>query len=106
MPPIFEKLDKIKPVYDVVDKILLFICKLFLIVDILITSMAVAGRYISFIPWGGDARGLTLRGFKYPLGGAVLSHAQSLGISNELSDERGEVFLAGGTLIMAESADG
>lgn len=64
------------------------------------------GRYISFIPWGGDARGLTLRGFKYPLEGAVLSHAQSLGISNELSDETGEVFLRGGTLIMAESADG
>ena len=28
----------------------LFLCKLLLVVDILITSMAVAGRYISFIP--------------------------------------------------------
>ncbi len=50
MPSIFEKLDKVKPVYDVVDHILLVICKLFLIVDILITTMSVAGRYISFIP--------------------------------------------------------
>lgn len=50
MPSIFEKLDKIKPAYDVTYKIILTICKLLLITDILITSMAVAGRYIPFIP--------------------------------------------------------
>lgn len=50
MPKIFDTLDKVKPVYDVLDKVLLFICKIFLITDILITSFAVAGRYISFIP--------------------------------------------------------
>ena len=50
MPAIFTTLDKFKPVYDIVYKILMIICKLFLIADILITSMAVAGRYISFIP--------------------------------------------------------
>ncbi|MCR5294044.1 MAG: TRAP transporter small permease [Lachnospiraceae bacterium] len=50
MPAIFEKLDKVKPFYDAVSKVLMVICKLFLIVDILITSMAVAGRYIPFIP--------------------------------------------------------
>lgn len=31
-------------------RVVLFICKLLLVVDILITTMAVAGRYISFIP--------------------------------------------------------
>lgn len=50
MPTIFDKLDKIKPVYDVIYKIILFICKILLVLDIVITSMAVAGRYISFIP--------------------------------------------------------
>ena len=30
--------------------VVLFLCKLLLVVDILITTMAVAGRYISFIP--------------------------------------------------------
>lgn len=50
MPGIFHTLDKIKPLYDMVSKVLMVICKLFLITDILITSMAVAGRYISFIP--------------------------------------------------------
>ena len=50
MPIIFDKLDKIKPIYDMIYKVILFICKILLILDILITSMAVAGRYISFIP--------------------------------------------------------
>lgn len=50
MPAIFEKIDKIKPAYDFVYKVAMFICKVLLIVDILITTMAVAGRYIPFIP--------------------------------------------------------
>jgi TRAP-type C4-dicarboxylate transport system permease small subunit len=50
MPAIFEKLDKIKPLYDIIYKIVLFICKLLLVADIAITTMAVCGRYISFIP--------------------------------------------------------
>lgn len=50
MPTIFDKLDKIKPIYDMIYKVILFICKILLILDIIITSMAVAGRYISFIP--------------------------------------------------------
>jgi TRAP-type C4-dicarboxylate transport system permease small subunit len=50
MPKIFDTIDKFKPVYDVAYKVTLFICKILLIADILITSMAVAGRFISFIP--------------------------------------------------------
>ena len=50
MPKIFNTIDKIKPAYDVAYKAVLFVCKLLLVADILITSMAVAGRYISFIP--------------------------------------------------------
>ena len=50
MPGIFEKIDKIKPVYDMADKAVLFICKLLLIADILITSMSVIGRYVPFVP--------------------------------------------------------
>ena len=50
MPTIFDKLDKLKPIYDMIYKVILFICKILLILDIIITSMAVAGRYISFIP--------------------------------------------------------
>lgn len=50
MPAIFKQIDKIKPLYDIVYKIVLVICKLLLIADILITSMSVCGRYIPFIP--------------------------------------------------------
>ncbi len=46
----FEKLDKIKPVYDWVYNVVLVICKLLLIADILITTFAVLGRYIPAIP--------------------------------------------------------
>ncbi len=46
----FERLDKIKPAYDAIYKAVLFICKIFLIADILITTMSVMGRYIKFIP--------------------------------------------------------
>lgn len=50
MPTIFEKFDKIKPAYDATYRFILFLCKALLIIDILITSVAVAGRYIPFIP--------------------------------------------------------
>ena len=50
MEGFFKQVDKFKVLYDVTYKIMLFICKLLLIADILITSMSVAGRYISFIP--------------------------------------------------------
>ncbi|MBZ2174052.1 TRAP transporter small permease [Schnuerera sp. xch1] len=50
MARFFDTINRVKPVYDIVYKITLFICKILLIMDILITSMAVAGRFISFIP--------------------------------------------------------
>lgn len=50
MPKFFDVFDKIRPIYGWTYKIVMFICKILLIVDILVTSMAVAGRYISFIP--------------------------------------------------------
>jgi TRAP-type C4-dicarboxylate transport system permease small subunit len=45
-----QKLDRAKPFFDTAHKIVMFFCKLLLIADILITTMAVAGRYVSFIP--------------------------------------------------------
>ena len=50
MPKIFHTIDKIKPVYDMMYKIVLFICKVLLVIDIGITTMAVTGRYVPFIP--------------------------------------------------------
>ena len=50
MPKIFQTLDKIKPAYDVAYKFVLFVCKLLLTADIVITSVCVVGRYVSFVP--------------------------------------------------------
>ena len=62
MPAFFQTLEKIKPVYDWAYKIMLFICKLLLIADILITSVTVAGRYFPFFtaPHWGEEMVLTL----------------------------------------------
>jgi TRAP-type C4-dicarboxylate transport system permease small subunit len=49
MPAFFRAVEKIKPVYDWTYKILMFICKLLLIGDIIITAWAVTGRYVPFI---------------------------------------------------------
>ena len=50
MNSFFTAVDKLKPFYDATYKATLFICKLMLVADILITSLSVLGRYISFIP--------------------------------------------------------
>ncbi len=62
MPVFFQKLRKIRPVYDWTYKIVLNICKLLLIADIAITTVVVVGRYIPFItaPHWGEEMVLTL----------------------------------------------
>lgn len=50
MKAFFHIADKIKPFYDHVYNVVLLVCKILLIIDILITTVAVTGRYIPFIP--------------------------------------------------------
>jgi TRAP-type C4-dicarboxylate transport system permease small subunit len=47
---LIQKLDRAKPFFDAAHSIVMFFCKLLLVIDILITSMAVLGRYVSFVP--------------------------------------------------------
>ena len=49
MPAILRTLNKIKPVYDWTYKIIMFVCKILLVADILITCWVVLGRYAPFI---------------------------------------------------------
>lgn len=52
MPKIFNTLDRIKPAYDFTYNVTMFLCKILLIVDILITTYAVAGRHLKkYIPF-------------------------------------------------------
>ncbi|MBQ7151900.1 MAG: TRAP transporter small permease [Synergistaceae bacterium] len=47
---LINMLRAIHKLFDWTDAFMMFLCKLLLIGDVAITSMAVAGRYISFIP--------------------------------------------------------
>ena len=52
MPKFFTVMDKIRPAYVWTYRVVLFICKILLIADILITSYAVAGRLLGpYIPF-------------------------------------------------------
>ncbi|MFV0503349.1 MAG: TRAP transporter small permease [Lachnospirales bacterium] len=54
----FQSVDKIKPAFDRVDKVVLFFCKILLVIDILITTYAVLGRFeivTSILPFIKDA---------------------------------------------------
>lgn len=50
MVSVFQSIDRLKPVYDKVYQFVMFLCKMLLVTDILITCMSVAGRYVPFIP--------------------------------------------------------
>ena len=63
------------------------------------------GKYVSLIPYGGEVKGLTLTGMKYPLSDAVLGLYNSLGISNEITGDVAEITFESGTLIAVESID-
>ena len=62
MPAVFKALNKIKPLYDWTYKIVMFICKILLVADIIITTWVVIGRYVPFIatPYWGEEIILTL----------------------------------------------
>lgn len=63
------------------------------------------GSYVSVFPMQGEARGVTLKGFYYPLTDVTLTGYTSLGVSNEIVDEKASVFVKEGTLIVIESRD-
>lgn len=64
-----------------------------------------AGPYISLLPIGGDVTGVTLRGFKYPLHLHTMTCANTLGVSNELTEERGIISFQTGILACFETRD-
>lgn len=63
------------------------------------------GKYISLLPLTTTVKGITLKGFQYPLNNASLSVGLSLGISNEIVEEMATIELKEGILIVIESRD-
>lgn len=63
------------------------------------------GDYISFLPLTTEVSALTLQGFRYPLEQYTLTSDNSLGVSNEVTQEEAIISLHEGILIMIESRD-
>ncbi len=63
------------------------------------------GDYVSLIPYSEQVEHLYLKGFKYPLTDYCLEGFCSLGVSNEIAAERGEITFDGGILLVIESRD-
>lgn len=70
-----------------------------------LTREACFGTYISLFAMGAQVTGLTLTGFKYPLSDYTMSGEDPLGVSNEIVEEKAEIFFETGMLIVAESRD-
>lgn len=80
--------------------------KIYLINDsILLRKTDTYGKYISLIPLTTSVKGLTLKGFKYPLDNYCLTIGKSLGVSNEIVQDAATIDLMAGTLIVIESKD-
>lgn len=63
------------------------------------------GKYVSLLPFTTEVTGITLKGFKYPLTDYTMTKDNSLGVSNEITGESGEIGLKSGILIMIEARD-
>jgi len=58
------------------------------------------GQTVSIFPWGGEARGITLEGFEYPLEDATMTLVRPYGISNRLTGEAGQIRVDMGCLLV------
>ncbi|SCG87127.1 Thiamine pyrophosphokinase [uncultured Clostridium sp.] len=63
------------------------------------------GKYVSLFAFGGQVKGLTLRGFFYPLTEYDMEAENPLGVSNEITAENGEISFLSGKLLVMESKD-
>lgn len=58
-----------------------------------------AGTLISFLPFGDEAQGVTLTGFKYPLQDYHYRHGKPIGLSNVIKDTPATVHVGQGVLV-------
>ena len=63
------------------------------------------GKYVSLFAFGGQVKGLTLRGFFYPLTEYDMEAENPLGVSNEITAENGDISFSSGKLLVMESKD-
>lgn len=72
---------------------------------ITLSKNKVFGKYVSLIPFTEEVTQVTLKGFHYPLKDYTLTLGNSLGISNEIEEEKAQVSFERGILVVIESRD-
>ncbi len=63
------------------------------------------GKFVSILPYGGIAKGVTLTGFKYNLSECSLGGYNTLGISNQIEEEEAVIQVKEGILLVIEARD-
>ncbi|NMB42604.1 MAG: thiamine diphosphokinase [Clostridiales bacterium] len=63
------------------------------------------GSYVSLLPITPVVEKVTLKGFKYPLNDYNIEMGHSIGVSNELIDDFGEIVFESGLLLVVEARD-
>lgn len=63
------------------------------------------GEFVSILPVKGNAKGVTLKGMKYPLKDADVACFSSLGVSNEIVEEVARISVREGTLLVIEARE-
>lgn len=63
------------------------------------------GNFVSLLPYSGEVKHVTLKGFKYPLENYTMGSFSSLGISNEIVEEKAEILFEEGILLVIEARD-
>lgn len=63
------------------------------------------GRYVSLLPLTDSVKEVTLAGFKYPTKNLTFYREQTLGVSNEITQEEATVEFSDGIFIVVESQD-
>ncbi len=67
-----------------------------------ITLSGKSGETLSVFSWSEESKGVTLRGVKYPLENSVLHKNFALGVSNSFSEEKAEISVKDGILLIMQ----
>ena len=78
---------------------------LYMIEDESIELFGEIGDTISILPVNGDALGITLKGFEYPLDDAIIKYGNPIGISNVMKSNKGIVNVKKGTLLIVKNIE-
>lgn len=70
-----------------------------------ITKASAFGSYFSLFPLGGEVKGLTITGAKYPLENHTLRPENSLCVSNQIAGEEVKITFSEGTVVLMETRD-